>query len=368
MKSAHSQRHPWFAGAVLGINIVGFAAAAEPPAAEPVSAETPSIIPSWLEQVPIPLEPKALPVELPGLCENKPDGPAWLDRMQASLYRNICLSASRFDGFFGTARFDDEYEAAHGSLAVGTLWDERDHWDPSLRFKARVHLPKLSGRFHAFIGRVDPQEYVTDAPVDFDTLPRLFGERDDDAVLVGLGYSQPSRRAGHFDVSVGTELATPIDPFAKGTYRLVLPFFERNVLRLRETVFWQDSEGLGATTRIDLERLLKEHFLVRWTGSATLTQETLGVLWFSSITLYQNLGRGRAVAYQIGISGESDREVDVDDFGLRIIYRRRIHFDWLFLELQSSVAWPRETLLEHRVPNWGLGAGLEMTFGERTAK
>jgi hypothetical protein len=46
--------------------------------------------------------------------------------MQAALYRSMCSTAVWFDGFFGSTRFDDEYQATHGSLAVGTLWDERD--------------------------------------------------------------------------------------------------------------------------------------------------------------------------------------------------------------------------------------------------
>jgi hypothetical protein len=352
----------------LGINVFSYGASGETPDTKEPTAGTPLTFPAWLKRVPIPIEPKGLPLELRGLCEDKPAGPAWLDRMQASLYRTMCRSAARFDGFFGIARFDDEYQATHGSIAVGALWDERDHWDSSLRFRARMHLPILSERFNAFIGKVDPDEFVTDLPIDFDTLPRQFGRRNDDAVLLGLGYSQPGLGRGHFDLSVGTELTWPMDAYAKGTYRLVLPFFERNVIRLRETIFWQDSEGMGATTRFDLERLLGERFLGRWTGSATLTQKTEGVLWFSSVTLFQNLGNGRALAYQAGLSGESDHAVDISDYGLTVIYRRSVYRDWLFLELRSSVTWPRETLLERREPNLGAGLGLEMLFGERTRK
>jgi len=319
-----------------------------------------------IDRVPIPIELKGLPAEPPGLCEDKPGGLAWLDRMQAGLYRSMCLSAARFDGFFGNARFNDEYQATYGSVVVGALWDERDRWDPSLRFQVRLHLPQLSERFNAFIGKVDPNEHVTELRDDFDTLPRQFGRQEDDAVLFGLGYSQPGRGGGYFDADVGAELGLPMDPYVKGRYRIALPFLERNVLRLRETIFWQHSEGAGATTRFDLERLLAERFLVRWTGSGTLTQNTEGLRWFSSVTLYQNLGDGRAFAYQVGISGESNRDVPIEDYGLRLIYRRRILREWLFLELRSSITWPRETLLERRERNLGAGAGLQLLFGERT--
>jgi hypothetical protein len=65
------------------------------------------------------------------------------------------------------------------------------------------------------------------------------------------------------------------------------------------------------------------------------------------------------------LSGESDREIDIADYGLRAIYRRRIHLEWLFLEMRSSVTWPRDSAIELREPNWGVGVALEMLFGER---
>lgn len=51
-----------------------------------------------------------------------------------------------------------------------------------------------------------------------------------------------------------------------------------------------------------------------------------------------------------------------------MIFRRRIYREWLFLELRSSITWPRETLLERRESNLGAGAAIELMFGERQRK
>jgi hypothetical protein len=320
----------------------------------------------WIRALPVPIEPAFPLTDVSELCRDKPQGPAWIDRMQSALYRSMCSTAVWFDGFFGSARFDDEYQATHGSLAVGALWDERDHWDPSVRFRVSVELPQLSDHFSGFVGKVDADEFVTEQRDDFDTLPRQFGREVDDKVLFGLGYSEPRGRGGHFDASVGTSLESLTEPYAKVTYRIALPLLARNLLRLRETIFWEESERFGATTRFDLERLFSDDLLGRWTGSATFTEETEGVRWFSQLTLYQNLHNGRALSYQVGITAESDSDVPITDYGLRVIYRRSI-FDreWLFLELRSSVTWPRENLLERREANLGAGIALEMMFGER---
>ena len=159
-------------GVALGLNIiVDFAAAQSAPQETPPPEHTTSRL-SWAELVPLPIEPQGLPADITELCEGKLGSePGWIDRLHRGLYRTICLSAAGFDGFFGNARFDDEYQATHGSVAVGTLWDQRDHWDPSIRFRVQLRLPQMSERFSAFVGRVNPDEYVSDLRDDFDTLP-----------------------------------------------------------------------------------------------------------------------------------------------------------------------------------------------------
>jgi hypothetical protein len=209
---------------------------------------------------------------------------------------------------------------------------------------------------------------VSEVRDDFNTLPRGLGAPEDDAVLLGLGYSQPVPGAGQFDVGIGTTLDSSPNPYLKGRYRLVLPFLEHNLLRLRETLFWQREDGVGTTTRFDLDRLLSQRMLARWTGSATWADGTEGVRWFSSVTLYQAIGARRALAYQVGASGETLADVALRDYGLRLIYRQRFLRDWLFLELRTSVSWPRETLPETRGRDLGIGAAVEMWFGERASR
>jgi hypothetical protein len=238
-------RHRVLAAAALGLIVSAGLAEAQSAGDESEPAEPKAALSALVDLVP--LEPKPLTEDLTELCGDKPGGLAWIDRMQAGLYRRMCLTAAGFDGFFGNARFDDEYEATYGSLSVGTLWDERDQLDPTLRFRVNMKLPQFGNRLNGFIGRTDPDEYVTDLRDDFDSLPRQFGQSDDDAVLLGLGYRQPGPAGGHFDAGVGVKLDWPPEAFVKGTYRLDQPFLERNLLRLHETMFWRDGEGFGFT-------------------------------------------------------------------------------------------------------------------------
>jgi hypothetical protein len=71
-------------------------------------------------------------------------------------------------------------------------------------------------------------------------------------------------------------LGSPIDPFVKVGYRYQRGTPERIVLRLKETVFWENSEQFGLTSRIDLERVFDEVWLARWTASGTFSEKNRG--------------------------------------------------------------------------------------------
>jgi hypothetical protein len=72
-----------------------------------------------------------------------------------------------------------------------------------------MQLPQLSARANGFVGRLAPDEYIAGLRDDFGALPRQFGDAEDDAVLLGLGYRQPGSGAGRFDASVGAKLTWP---------------------------------------------------------------------------------------------------------------------------------------------------------------
>ena len=72
----------------------------------------------------------------------------------------------------------------------------------------------------AFIGKADPDEFVTEQRDDFDALPRQFDARP--TTGSGVGYRQPGHRGGRFGASVGTgSMHRP--SYVKGTYQMEVP-------------------------------------------------------------------------------------------------------------------------------------------------
>jgi hypothetical protein len=287
----------------------------------------------------------------------------WLDRMHESLSSAVCSSARWFDSFFGTPSDYDAYRSSYGAVALGALWDERDGVEPQLRFKARLRLPQLSERFHAFIGRGDEDEIITGSSEQFNALPRQFRQVKDDEFLLAIGYERPSWN-GFFDVDAGMRVDIPIDPYLRANYRIIRALGKRTAARFRQSAFVGAQDGLGTASKLDIDWALREGRLIRWTAFGKLAQRTEGIEWYSELTFFHGLGPRQALAYQLGVEGETGRMVGINDYGMRVFYRRQLLRDWLVLELRTLIDWPRDWHAEQREFNWGAGAAFEMRFGD----
>jgi hypothetical protein len=149
----------------------------------------------------------------------------------------------------------------------------------------------------------------------------------------------------------------------KATYRHNFIFTENTMLRFRQTPFWRDSRGFGATTQVSLDHLATDTVLLRWNNTATVAEDTEGTEWGTSTTAFHSLGRRRAIAYTALLHGETLADVRVQNYGFETRYRQNVFRKWLFMELSARLTWPRETLEEEREINPGVGIGFEMYFG-----
>jgi len=292
---------------------------------------------------------------------------AWIDRVHSSLYRITCSSSTWFDSLFGSGRYDQEYRATNGNVTLGALWSQRDGVGKLVRFRARMYFPRLSDRFHAFIGRVDPDEFVTESKNDIYGLPRAFDRNLNDSVLLGLGYNEPLQKGGSFDADTGVHLQFPLDPYVKGSYRYARPISERDLLHIRETLFWENIEGFGTTARADLDHVISDHYLLRWSSSGTFSEKSEGLRWNSGITLYHVVSTTKqsTFAYETTISGSTQSEVPLTDYGVNVFYRQSVWRTWLMLQLRTGIDWPRYSLSESRHSNLSAGLAFEMNYGRK---
>jgi hypothetical protein len=286
----------------------------------------------------------------------------FIDRAHYGVWKAVWRSAMRMDQKFGSTADDTIYQQTSGSIAPAILWDRFDGVKPRLRFEVDVPLPHLNERLHAFVGRVNRDEYVTERSPASGAFAKQYGPVEDDETLFGIRYREP-RQGGHFEADAGLRIRSPLDPFVKGSYRFARGSSESTMYMFRETVFWQNSEKFGLTSRIDVERIVRDTWLLRWTGSGTFSERTEGVKGYTGITLMRGLPRRRAIAAEVFTTGEFDAPVPTENYGVKFAFRRSVARDWLVLETRVSCTFPREEITQDRITNWGIGIGFEMFFG-----
>lgn len=295
--------------------------------------------------------------------ETMPDG--MLQKVRRTLTISACASSAWLDGLFGDLNLYDQYRQTHGTVSTGGLWSEYSGFDPRLRFRVRLQLPQWDERVSAFAGRVGEDNFISDTESDFEALPtRQFGNLENESVLVGLGYSNPKRTGNDFDAGVGVRVDLPLDPFTRLRYEIIRTFADQYVITARETLFWQNSEGFGTTTRVNVDRALSHRFLLRWGNLGKFTEETVGLEWYSQLTLFQSLSERAGLAWQVQVDGATENEVSLTRYSGRLIMRRQLTPDWLILELRGGMEWPRRRLTEARTMSPEIGIALEMQFGQ----
>lgn len=272
-------------------------------------------------------------------------------------------SAEHVDRWFGSAEDETVYKQVYGSIAPALLYTQYDRMRAQVRFNMNIPLPVLNDRIHAFVGRVDPNEFITERDEPSGAIPRTYGPPTEDRTLLGLRYYQPYKQGSRFDAGTGVRLGFPMDPYIKGSYVFERGKSEGGLFSVRETLFWQHSEGAGETTRLDLERVFDPHVLIRYTLSGTRSQRTQGLLGYSSILLLHGLPNRRAVAFEVGVDGQTEAQVPLHDYGFKAAYRQGILRRWLIVEVRTSVDWPKDYVYQRRPASFGVGLAFEMLLG-----
>ncbi len=286
----------------------------------------------------------------------------WIDRAHNGVFNAVWRSAMRVDQWFGSTADETTYMQTSGSLTPALLYDQFDGFHAKLRFQVNVPLPHLNERLHAFVGRVNSDEYVTERQPGSGAIARQYGPVQEDETILGIGYREPKQGA-HFDADAGIRLQFPLDPFVKGSWNFDHGNSETGLISLREIAFWENKEKFGVTSRVDLERIFDDQWLVRATLSGTYSQRTKGVRGYTALDVIRGLPNRRAICAELFSAGESLAEVPVGNYGAKVAYRKSVTRDWLVLETRVSLTWPRDFSWQPRDASWGVGVGLEMFFG-----
>lgn len=294
---------------------------------------------------------------------------AWIDSIQRGMTFSIDATARWVDQFFGDPRaFDDqpaiagEGAKAIGRLSAGQVWDEFDDLKPTANFSSRFYLPHMGNKLSAIFGRFNAEEFLTGD--DSARLPLVRSTTADDDWLVGVGFDPIIRDHQRLSLGAGFRKGLAFDPYLRARYLVQRGVTERSQVRWQSVAFWQINDGLGVSQRLDYEIGMGQRFLGRWSGRGTYAERTEGIRWRSSASIFYLHSENRAYATEAWILGESDKDVAVEDYGMRGIYRTRYLREWFFIEGWVGTHWPREQIAQERNPQWIVGFQFEILFGQ----
>jgi len=292
----------------------------------------------------------------------------WLDETRALVYQAIWESAMRVDRWFGSEEPDWAYEQTSGSVVPGVVYSRFYGTQKLLRFIGNVPLPQLSDSLHAFIGRLNPEEYIAESQAASGVLPNPYAPYNTDQTLFGIQYNQPVHPGIQWDTGAGLPITfARFDPYFKGGYLYEIGNPEDVVIALRQQAFYQSTQGgFGVTSRVDVQKLVSPALLLSWTGSTTYAQRSYGWNSYSVFDVFFSYAESRALVFELDIDGVTQAPVPLQDYGGRIAYRRSILRDWLILEVRTGVDWPKYFTWQHRELSPTLGIAFEMEFGSQT--
>ena len=288
-----------------------------------------------------------------------------IDGTQNVVYRLLRGTATRIDSFFGTAEGDTEASVSRGRLSVGGQYDNYNNFDGRVRLKAKIRLPAFERRARLIVGRGDADDTVAGVEdAESPSLPSRFDDIDDDEWLFGIGYSRDERLISGWSFGAGIKASTPVEPYARATYRWNKGLGDAWLLRMRPRVYWQDGRGDGWSVSTTLDWVPQDKWLYRAYTIALNDDRTEGVRWTGNLLAYHKLSRRSAFSAGLFARGESDAEVSLQDYGFEFRHRRQISKHYLFVELLAYLSWPRELLTEQREITPGVGIEFELQFGD----
>lgn len=267
------------------------------------------------------------------------DGEDMLDSTHRFISEQFLYLPNAIDGFFADQRLDLESNESRLKFTLDSTLSEGGEWTFLSHLKARVSLPyaekKLKITFESApeAGITVPEEEAGESE------PLQAVGRGEQAATLEATISESENWLFHFNL--GLKLHTPVDPFTRLRARRDFPF--RYVrLRLAETLFLFKSTGLGETTQFDADFPLGPRELFRASSFASFFKDDDRFVFGQDLSLFIQLTDNRALAYRFGVRGDNETNTRVTEYLAEVRFRRRLHKQWLYLELIPALRFPEE--------------------------
>jgi hypothetical protein len=267
----------------------------------------------------------------------------YIDAPRNYLSGKIISFATDIDRFFGNDRNYQESNKSVVQVALGRTSGYGGDGKLVLAARANLNLPSTEKRLHLLV-ESNPDQNITGEPPQFQQTTPLTNNIDKpQSIGLALRYQKIKEelKALHLSADAGLKFqGINVDPFmrARGSYSVPMDQWR---LKAEESVYWFNTIGLGETTQIDLEHLLSEPVLFRATSNATWLKDKQNFDLRQDLTIFHTVSDRTALMYQASVVGVSNPQVEVTEYVLSMLYRYRLHREWIFFNLNPQLVFPK---------------------------
>jgi hypothetical protein len=266
---------------------------------------------------------------------------------------------SSIDRFFGDDRHYQEANDSVFQLDFTRVMGYGGDHKFVLSGRAKVHLPVAEQKLHFIIesdpdknASVDPKQ-AQSPPFRQPTAPQSYG--------AALRFMKAEAERWNVSVDGGLQFhGLSATPFARTRASMGMSLDQWRA-KLSESVFWFNTIGVGETTQLDFERPVNETTLFRATSIAAWLNNTQNFDLRQDFIFFRKLDERTAMQYQASVIGKSKPVTQVTDYVLLVLYRYRLHREWVYFEVSPQLHFPKERNYQS---NPALSLRLEMLFDE----
>lgn len=287
---------------------------------------------------------------------------SWVDAGHSVAAETTQALAEWMDEFFGDPTYDLEQAESLLRLKWKNRFDQEDGYDTKLRLGGKIQLPRISKRLNlVFSGE------------DGDDLGRIdepgSGLTETEENQAGLVYTITDDTRDRFDLTLGVN-SSGLRPGAR--YRLQGPLGDTFGYRYTQRLEWEWDEGFYTTGRLDLNRALSEKDLVRLANRLVYGEETDGLEWRSTLSYNHRMSHRGGRRYQINtlfasVLGSTDPSY-TRNYSFGALFRRQVFRKYLFVELEPSYNFRKDSEDESRYGAWTVLLRFEIMFREDLAR
>jgi len=243
--------------------------------------------------------------------------------------------AASVDRFFGDERNYQESNQSVLQLDITRVVGRGAERRFVLSGRAKVHLPNTEKRLHLVL-ESNPDKNVSgedsqtkSTPVDQVAAPESYA--------AAARIENTEKKFWHLSADAGIQLkGLDTSPFARARGRIEVPL-DKWSLKAAETFFWFRNTGTGATTELDFERHINEPELFRASTNASWLMKNGYFDLRQNLSLYHALNERTALLYQVSAIGVSKPKMQVGEYVLLLLYRYRLHHQWVYAELSPQL-------------------------------